>query len=441
MKQITLILVVLFSLSNVNAQKVLTLEQALEMALDNNSTVKNARLDETIAQKKIWETTAIGLPQINAEGSFQNFIDIPTSVLPANAFNPAAPEGELVGIQFGTDYNMSGSITVSQLIFDGRYIVGLQATRAVKDLYELSSKKTEQDVTKSVSMAYYTVVVTQSTILTLEESLIELNTIYGASQLIADAGMIEQTDVDQLSINVRTLENNLESVKAQLNIAKNFLKLEIGMGLDEPIEVSKSLDDYVAKVRTDNFSEFNSSSNINYLLLENQLKLNQLSMKNEKAFALPTLGAFFTHQQQALRNDFDFFESGKPWYPSTIWGVKLSIPIFSSGSRLSKISQAKLEMEKTQNNLDNLDAGIKVQFLKAKMDFDNALRTLETEEKNLEVTQKIMKNVEIKFKESIASSIQLSQSQTQYLAAKANYISAAYKLINTKLELENLQSK
>lgn len=441
MKQITLILVVLFSLSNVNAQKVLTLEQALEMALDNNSTVKNARLDETIAQKKIWETTAIGLPQINAEGSFQNFIDIPTSVLPANAFNPAAPEGELVGIQFGTDYNMSGSITVSQLIFDGRYIVGLQATRAVKDLYELSSKKTEQDVTKSVSMAYYTVVVTQSTILTLEESLIELNTIYGASQLIADAGMIEQTDVDQLSINVRTLENNLESVKAQLNIAKNFLKLEIGMGLDEPIEVSESLDDYVAKVRTDNFSEFNSSSNINYLLLENQLKLNQLSMKNEKAFALPTLGAFFTHQQQALRNDFDFFESGKPWYPSTIWGVKLSIPIFSSGSRLSKISQAKLEMEKTQNNLDNLDAGIKVQFLKAKMDFDNALRTLETEEKNLEVTQKIMKNVEIKFKESIASSIQLSQSQTQYLAAKANYISAAYKLINTKLELENLQSK
>lgn len=440
MKHITLILFVILGLNQANAQQVLTLEEALKTAYENNTNVLNARVDEKIAQKKIWETTAIGLPQINAEGNFQNFLDIPTTVIPANAFNPLAPEGELVGVQFGTDYNVTGSVTLSQLIFDGRYIVGLQASRAVKDLYELSTKKSEIDVKKSVSQAYYTVVVTKSTIETLEKSLKELQNVYSNTQKIADVGMIEQTDVDQLSINVRTLENNLSSSKAQLEIAKNFLKLEIGLPLETEIEVSESLDEYISMVQSEEDGDFSPSANINYMLLENQLKLNTLNMKNEQAFALPTLGAFFTHQQQALRNEFDFFDE-KPWYPSTIWGVKLSIPIFSSGSRLSKISQAKLEIEKTQNSLENLDAGLKVQHQKVKMDFDNALKTLETENKNLSVTENIMKKTEIKFNEGIASSIELSQAQTQYLSAKANYIAAAYKLINTKLELENLQNK
>ena len=144
-------LLMLFGFIQINAQQVLSLDEALKIAFENNTNILNARLDEKIAQKKIWETTAIGLPQINAEGNFQNFIDIPTSVLPANAFNPAAPEGELVGIQFGTDYNVTGAVTLSQLIFDGRYIVGLQASRAVKDLYELSTKKSEIDVKKSIN--------------------------------------------------------------------------------------------------------------------------------------------------------------------------------------------------------------------------------------------------------------------------------------------------
>lgn len=445
MKQITILFCVLLSFNQAKAQEVsqniLTLEEAIKMAYENNSGVKNARIDEKIAQKKIWETTAIGLPQINAEGNFQNFIDIPTSVLPANAFNPLAPEGELIGIKFGTDYNVNGAINVSQLIFDGRYIVGLQAARAVKGMYELSTQKSEIDVKKSVSQAYYTVVVTQSTILTLEETLVELKNIYESTQKIVDAGMMEQTDVDQLSINLRSIENNIELTKVQVEIAKNFLKLEIGLPLEDNIEVAESLEDFVLKVKSDQATEFASTSNINYLMLENQLKLNTLSWKNEKAYALPTLGAFFTHQQQALRNEFNFFEQGVPWYPTTIWGLKLSIPIFSSGQRLAKISQAKLEVEKTQNTIENLEIGLKLQHQKAKMDFDNALRTLENETINLEITNNIMKNIEIKFKESMASSIELSQAQAQHLSSKANYISAAYKLMNAKLELDNLLNK
>lgn len=425
----------------VTAQKMVTLEEAQSIAIENNNSIKNARLDLDIAKQKIWETTAIGLPQINAEGNFQNFIELPTTVLPANAFNPNAPEGELIGIQFGTNYNITGNITLTQLIFDGRYFVGLQASRAVSDLYKKSITKTELDTKKQVAQAYYTIVVTQATLQTLEASYVELEKIYSSSKKIADAGLIEQSDADQLSITLRSVENNLTSVKNQFEVAKNLLKLEMGLELTDSIEVNQSLDYFIAEAKVLGQNNFNSTAHINYQLVEQQLILSRLNNKNEKAFALPSLAGFVMHQQQALRNDFNFFENGEPWYPSTLWGLKLTIPIFSSGMRLSKINQTKLEVEKLENSLHQLDNALKIQYQQALANFEIALNTLENEQQNVAITEKIMRHTNIKFQERMVSSIELSQAQTQYLSAQANYINAAYKLINAQLELNYLLNK
>lgn len=429
-----------FSAKAQDSTLMLTLDKALELALSENVNVKNARIDQKIAQKQIWETTAIGLPQINGEGSFQNFIELPTTVIPANAFNPAAPADELVGVQFGTNYNVTGSITLSQLIFDGRYLVGLQASRAVSGLYKLSSEKVNAEVKKRVKQAYFTVLITQSTIETLEKSTDELQNIYKSSQIMSNEGVIETTEADQLSINLRAVENNLISAKEQLEIAKNFLKLEIGLPLEQNIQLNETLEGLTSSVQTIS-NDFSPSANINYLLMENRLTINRLSLREQQAFALPTLGGFFTHQQQAFRNEFDFFNSGNPWYPSTLWGLKLTVPIFSSGQRISRINQAKLEIEKAENELENLDTGLKVQYQSAMQKFNSAKRTLETEKKNLSITETILKNTEIKFKEGMASSMELSQAQSQHLNTKANYISAAYNLLNAQIELNYLLNK
>lgn len=423
------------------AQQNLTLEEAQKIALENNVTIKNAQLDLDIAKQKIWETTAIGLPQINAEGSFQNFLTLPTTVLPANAFNPMAPEGELIGIRFGTDYNVSGNVTLSQLIFDGRYFVGLQASRAVSRLYEKNITKSELDVKKSVAQAYYTVLASKMTIEKLEEIKIELNSILGNTEKIAQLGLIEKTDVEQLSITVRTIENNLTSAKAQHEIAKKLLKLEMGINLDDSLNTSQSFDYFLAEAKVMDNGSFNSAANINYELLDNQLLLSILNLKNQKATALPTLAGFFTHQQQALRNDFTFFESGQPWYPSTIWGIKLSIPIFSSGMRIAQINQKKLEVTKIENNLSQLDNALKLQYAQAKLNFETALQTLQVEEQNVASAKTILQSSSVKFKEKMISSIEFSQSQNQYLNAQANYINAAYKLLVAKNELNHLLNK
>ena len=136
-----------------------SLKQAQDYALKNNYQIKNAQLDVTIAKKKVWETTAYGLPQVMAEAKFQNFIDLPTNLIPANAFNPLAPEGEFAELQFGTDYNTSATISASQLIFDGSYIVGLQAARTYQELSINNKKKTDEEIKYAVAQAYHTVLV------------------------------------------------------------------------------------------------------------------------------------------------------------------------------------------------------------------------------------------------------------------------------------------
>jgi outer membrane protein len=258
---------------------------------------------------------------------------------------------------------------------------------------------------------------------------------------LPDAGLLEQTDADQLSITLRSVENNLTSIKNQIEVAKNLLKLEMGLELTDSIEVNQSLDYFIADAKVLAQNNFNSSANINYQLVEQQLILSRLNVKNEKAFAMPSLAGFITHQQQAMRNDFSFFESGQPWYPSTFWGLRLTIPIFSSGMRLSKINQSKLEVKKLENSLYQLDNALKIQYQQTVSNFELALTTLENEQQNVAVTEKIMRNMNIKFQERMVSSIELSQAQTQYLNAQANYVNAAYKLINAKLELNYLLNK
>lgn len=422
-------------------QQSFTLKQAQEYAVQNNQTAKNADLDLQIAEKKVWETTASGLPQISAKGEFQNFLDIPTSVLPANAFNPLAPEGELVGLKFGTEFNLNGSIQVSQLLFSGNYIVGLQAAKTYTSLSKQLKDKSEQDVRNNVANAYYTVLVLQENIKTLDSTLLKIKEVYKTTQILVDNKVMESTNASQLKLSVLQVENGIAKVKSQLDVSYSYLKMEMGMDIATPISLT---DNYESITETAvNYGEetFSTANNIDYQLLETQLKLNELNYKNTKANYLPTLAAFLSHQQTAQRSSFDFFESGKEWYPTTIWGLTLNIPIFSSGERMSKVSQAKLEVTKSQNTLEQIDNGLKLQMVQASSDYNTAKDAYETQKVAVIVAKEILNSTEIKYKEGVVSSLELTQVQNQLLQTQTDLTNASFELIKAKLEIDKLLNK
>ena len=439
-----LIIIALACLAGLNssAQQSYSLEEAIDFATKNNASVKNAVLGIESANQKVKETRAIGLPQVSAAGEFQNFLDIPITVAPANAFNPAAPADELVSLQFGTEFNAKGSLNANQLIFNGSYLVGLQTSKKFKKVSEFQKTKTIQDVKENVIKAYYGALVAEKTVVTLTEIAATAQTIYDQTKGLFDQGLIEEDNVTQLSLNVLQAKNSLNGAKRQWDNTKNLLKFQMGMDVNESISLTSDFDAVISSLdasQSEVTSEINQ--NIDFLLLNQQRELNVLNVKYEQSQYLPLLNAFFTHQQNALRNDFDLLESGQPWFPTTIWGLNLSVPIFSSGSRSSKVSQAKIQLKQTENSLSQLEKGLSIQTQSAKTNYDNAFDTYTTSKEAVSISKKIYNNYQIKFKEGLITSLDLSQIQTQYLSAQTQYIQSMYNLVSAKIELDKITNK
>jgi len=455
-KHLFLILCVTLQVALTKAQsQSFTLNQAQQYAVENNQTVKNARLDLEKADHKVWETTAIGLPQINAEANFTHFIDIPTQVLP-NFISPVVDQSLLnfglitdsqrpagyddVEAQFGTKFNASAGVTASQLIFDGSYIVALKSTKVFKNISSQSLEKTEMNIKTAVAQAYYNVVVAEHNKTILDSTKMTMDEILDQTQVIRDNGLAEQQDVDQLSLTVSAIDNAIKRAEAQLSIAKQLLKMQMGVTTAGDIQLSYSMDTLLSASNSEALlnKTYNIADHIDHKIIENQVLANELLLKNQKAGYLPSLAAFFTHQQQGLRNEFNYFDGEEKWFPSTYWGLSLKVPVFSGGMRRSKEKQAQLELTKSQNTLQQVDQALQFRIAKAKSDYGVAFSIYESEKKNIELAENIMASIEEKKKVGLASSMDVAQARNQYLATEGNYIKALFEILNAKAELDNV---
>lgn len=414
-----------------------SLQEAQDYAIKHNYQNQNAIKDIEIAKKKVWETTAIGLPQVNAEGQIQRFIDIPTQVAPANAFNPLAPEGQLATFQFGLNYNNSVGISASQLIFDGSYIVGLQAAKTYKELSINSQAKTEIELKDAVAQAYYTVLATEKNVVVLKNSLEATQKMLTETQALYREGLTEEQNVDQLELNVNALQTNFEIAEDQRDFAKKLLNIQLGLPIETQVTLTEQLDNLITTNQNSLADKkFSAENHIDYELTVTNMKLSQLNLRKEKYSFLPTLSAFFNHQQQNFGNELDVFSGDARWFPATIVGLNLKLPILTSGARLSKVSQAKIEFEKMENTAKEVEQNLKYQAELAASNFDTAKETFDNQKDNLALAQKIYDKTVKKYDAGIASSLELTQAQNQLLSAEGNYIKAVLDLLNARSALE-----
>jgi outer membrane protein TolC len=422
------------------AQQSFTLGDAITYGIKNNYGLLNTQGEVEKSEMKIREVLAIGLPQISASGQFTNYINLPTTVIPANAFNPNAPADQLVGLRFGTDFNVTGTLNASQLLFDGSYLVGLQATRNLANLSRLQLEGKEQDVIAEVAKAYYTAIVADENVKTLESTMTVIEKLYKETKAYLDNGLIESQDVDQLNLTLSNMRNAVNRAKNMRDAAYMSLKLQMGMKLEEALTLSESVESMISGVSLEPVADtFNAQNNVNYLMMTEQVELNRLNMKNEQMKFYPSLNAFFTQQYQAMRNDFDFF-ADKPWYPATLWGVQLSIPIFSSGMRHNKVQQMRVTYENSQLSLQELEQGLKLQAFMARNDYQTALDGYQLQKESLALAESIQNKTLVKYKQGIASSLDLTQTQNQYLQQQGNYINAVFTLLSAKIALDKINN-
>ncbi len=418
----------------------LSLKQAREYAFEHNYDLINAKLDIYKAKKKVWETTAMGLPQANAEFSHNYNIDIPQQPLPAKVFDPNAPEDEYVYLKFGTDHNSKLNLTVSQLIFSGDYIVGLRSAKIYKNLSETQKDITRNQVIKNIDDAYYACLIVMEQISVLRSTLESTEKLLEETKKTYEAGLVEETAYDQLRVSVMTLENNLISVERQIGVAHYLLKLHMGLDFNVPINLTDSLDDIIEEVDVTKevSADLVLNSQLDYKLLNVNEDLMKQAVNLQKVSFLPTISAFYSNQNSLMGNDFELFKSSAKWLPANIVGVSVKLPLFTSGSRLAKLSQAKVDLKKVQNSKELLAQSLNIQLLTARKDLLDANETLAKDKLNIKLTKKIYDQSMIKFKEGVMSSTDLTQNQQQYFSSLNMYYQSVSNLLAAKNSLNKL---
>lgn len=418
------------------------LSEAEDYGVNNHHKMKNALLDVEAARKRVWETTAIGLPQISAEGNFQNFIDIPTSVVDASFLNPMAGPDEVVEFQMGQKFSTGLTFNVNQLLFDGSYIVGLKFAKFWKQMNSNGAERTKAEIKTMVREAYYNVLVAEKNVAVMDSILQSTEKLNRETQVFLENGFILKEDADQIKYAVNKIKVSKQTAERQFEIAKNLLKLQMGYDFDKEIELTENLDDVLDNILSASpvTQKFDVKSNSNYQMLTEQKTLDEFNVMNEKAGYYPSLAAYLQHSQNAFRNEFNFFNDGA-WYPTTVWGIGLNIPITSSGMKVMKVHQAEIKVEQDQNNIENLERSIEFQQLQLKAQFQNAHDQMLIEQENVELAKFIYEQALIKKSNGAISSLEVTQLQSQLLQAEGTYIGSIMQLMSVKIELDKLFNK
>ena len=405
-----------------------SLEQATQYSLENSPIIKNSEIDVIISKKKVWETTAMGLPQAQATLGYQYSLTVP------DLFETFSSFGEDSSVTIDDlKASIPFDLTVSQLIFSGPYIVGLQAAKVFKELSEVSLEKSKMDVKKTVIHTYYLALVTFENEIIIDSIYESTKTLVNEIEAMYNNGFVDETDLDQMKLTFQIIEDNQKMIKRQKDLILDLLKYQMGYDIEKDIILTDNLEQILDISSIENLllSEFNVNENLDYQLLMTQEKLSELDWKRRRSEYLPSLSAYYTHHEQFNSNSVDFQS------PDMI-GITASIPIFSSGMRMSVVGQSKLEYEKSKNTRIMQEAGLKLQFKEAKISLLNTYDKYNTEKENTLLSKKIYSRTLIKYSEGMASRTELTQVQNQYLNVQSTFFNTIIDLIDKNLNIKEL---
>ncbi len=437
-----------------NAQKVnsFTLQQAIAYAKQNSVQVKNALLDILIQKQVNRDITSIALPQINGNAGITHNIDVPIQTLPnfitqgtyKVLVNEGVKDGNGAPIQELSDYgtipfplgnpwNANAGVTLSQIVFDGQVFIALKARNGTISLQERIAELTEESIRANVYKVYYQLVAGKVQIGLLDANISRLEKLKHDVQIMYDNGFTEKVDIDKLSVQLANLST--EKLKAN-NMLKNGysgLKLLMGMPIKDSLILTDTLDDSQVKEGVLEASQFKYSDRKDYQIAEVTNKLNGLNIRRYKLSQIPTFLLVGGYSKQAQRTEFDIFGKGD-WFTSSYIGLQMKIPIFNGFALQAKKQQARLQLQKTQNQAEALKISIDREVESSKDNFIAAIATMDFQKKNMALAEKVYDQTKKKYEIGTGSATEINTAQLDLKTAQTNYITALYDAIIAKID-------
>ena len=454
------IFLAMLGLTSLSAQeaKIFSIEEAIKYAQENSISVQQSKLDLDRSKQQVREYTSIGLPQATINAEYNYNINLPTQLLPdfltpavvgtLEAFQlvPAGtganlPEGQPQPVQFGTKNSFRAGFNVNQLVFDGSYFVGL---KAAKGLVQMTTRQTDlsmQQIKNNVKKSYLTVLIAQENRKILYKNIENLEKLLKETKAFKESGLIEQLDVDRLDLSLSNLKSENEMVGRQVELAYNVLKFQMNFPLYEAIGLSDSLNSMMEEpVDGDLSGKPNFDNRFEVQILKQSEYLNELNVKRYKMGYAPSVSAFFTHQYQIQRNNlFDKDEAG--FFPISIIGASVNVPIFDGFNKDSKIKMAEIDRKKINLQLKQFELASTLELENARVAYKNAKERMTNQQKNLDLAERILNTTKIKYKEGIGSSMEITTAEQELYRTQANYMNAVYDVAVAIADLERILGK
>jgi len=431
-------LTLFFAISSfyLQAQKPLSLKECISYSNTNNSNIKIAGYDVNISQKKVNEQIGTMLPQVDASGSYTDNLKLNTTVLPGELMGQP---GTQIPVTMGTKHNLSGSVQLNQKIFDPTFGIALNAAKISKQLSEQTLEKTSEQTAYNISITYYQTLVIEKQMNSLRATLVASEKLLESTELKHKNGMAKKVDVDKIRVSYNNTKSQLQQSELSYKQSLNTLKYQMGMPVDSSIvllDTDLTINIQTIEIQPDSFSVNN---HIDYQLQKTNLTVSEMDKKRNMAGYLPSLSFNASYGYSAMRNKFDFTKSGGDWYPSSSIGLSLKVPIFDGLQRNAKISQSKLNIEKSMENIRLTEQSIKVELSNSEIQYRNAVDNIHSEKDNLDLAENVYKNTQLEYQQGAGSSLDLVQAESSYRESLNNYYNKLLNLYIAKINLE--QSK
>ncbi|MEM9547064.1 MAG: TolC family protein [Bacteroidota bacterium] len=434
------------------AQQMFSLDEAVAYGIENQNSLKISEIEVVNAEEDIKEFRSIGMPKVSGAMDYNYYYYIPRqpvedfigptvySILEAEGL-PTTTQGppQTFELAFVQPQQLNLGVSANMLVFDGSYIYGLKAAKLYRDLVKKQKDSSIEDIKTNVTKAYLSILIAEENektitdnMTTLEKSLEEVKAMY-------EAGFMESLDVDRLQLSYDNLSTQLDNVKGMIDLSYNLLKFQMGYPMDDPIELSESIEDLIVKFDADSFNvnavDINPNQRVEYQLLNTTQELNNLDLKRNKAGYYPSVSAFASFQETLQRtNLFDSDQTG--FLPTGLLGFSVNIPIYDGGEKSAKIQKVKLNIEKTDLEKTEFTRAMTLQVRNSQVALRNAKRNLENRKQALDMTESIYDRTKIKFTEGVGSSVEVTQAEGNLYQAQAEYISALYDVLQSKVDLD-----
>jgi OMF family outer membrane factor len=407
------------------------LQQCIDTAKVHNKNLQICRNNMTIGEQREKEAKANLIPKVTANADYKYFVNLPYQLLPINALNPTAPEGEFRALQFGVPHNINANLQLTMPLYNPQVYGAIQTTKIASKLTELQYQKTKEQIFFEISNLYYNAQILHHQLAFIDSNLVNAERLLKNMQLLNEQLLAKGTDVSKVKLQVSQLSDQKETIKSKSEQVLNALKFAMGISIEQNLQIEPN-------ILYQNTNEYTPSSTLDIRIIKTQnlLLSSEINTLNKSRY-LPSLilvGMFGTT---------GFGYNGQPasfldFYPIGFVGVQLSYPLFNGTGTLRKINQKKIELQNNELQFELISEQNNMQIENARMQREVAEKSVETSTEQIELAKTIYEQTVLQQKQGTASLTDVLLADNALREAQQTYLTTIIDYLKADLELKKL---